>query len=171
LLGIAAGCLFLLPRVAVDAPGPYDPSKPSPITFTISNVNIVPLRNLEIGIGLCYVLPPEGERGVELRGADAGSGRNPVECNGPVFAILTAPQWHLRWLDSDEKFEIALEEVLRREPNSPKQIEKANVVVSIKYEPWFVPLPEKWKPTRQFRFITRKLSDGKIYWTPTPLNR
>lgn len=170
LIGIAAGALFFLPRVTVDPSGPYDPLKPSPITFTISNVNIVPLRNVAIGIGVCYIISP-GDNWIELRGEEVGRGRPPIECNGPVGAIFTIPIWHVRWLNSDEKFQIALEDFMKAQPASPKQIEKANMTISIKYEPWRIPLPERWKPQRQFRFVTKKLSNGTIFWVPTPLNQ
>jgi hypothetical protein len=49
------GALFLLPRVTVESSGPYDPSNPTPISFTISNNNVVPLRNIQPGIGLCFL--------------------------------------------------------------------------------------------------------------------
>jgi hypothetical protein len=45
-----AGAFFFLPRVTVEPSGPYDPSNPSPITFTISNVNIIPLRNIDVAL-------------------------------------------------------------------------------------------------------------------------
>jgi len=41
--------------------------------------------------------------------------------------------------------------------------------IAVVYTPWR--MPWFWRPMKEFRFITKKLSDGKIYWVPTPLNR
>jgi hypothetical protein len=98
--------IFFFPRVTVESSGPYDPSNPSPITFTISNINIVPLRNVQFAIGLCYITPPE--RGITLRGGDSGSGTNPLECNGPAGTKIVFMPWTIKWLDTDEKYQVAL---------------------------------------------------------------
>jgi hypothetical protein len=141
--------------VSVEPPGPYDPSKPSTITFTISNINIVPLRNVQVGVGVCST---EVRRNVFLRGP---------ECNGPLGAILTPPVWKARWLDVDERWQIALEEGLQ--VDAVKQIENADIAVAITYTPWW--MPTFWHNTKEFRFSTKKRSDGRIYWVPIPLTR
>jgi hypothetical protein len=158
-----AGVFFFFPRVTVESSGPYDPSNPSPITFTISNINIVPLRNVQFAIGLCYITPPE--RGITLRGGDSGSGTNPLECNGPAGTKIVFMPWTIKWLDTDEKYQVALEDAIK--VDLTKQIETANITIAVIYSPWRM----FWRNTKEFRFITKKLSDSKVYWIPTPLNR
>jgi hypothetical protein len=105
LLGIAAGSFFFLPRVTVEPSGPYDPSHPTPLIFWIANTNIVPLRNVRVGIGICYI---HVEGGPTLQGPDAKGDEH--ACNGPAKAIIYIERWHTRWLDADEKFEIPVED-------------------------------------------------------------
>jgi hypothetical protein len=155
LIGIAAGALFFLPRVTVEPPGQYDPSSPSSIIFTIANINIVALRNVDVAIGVCYV---SGDKYSETRGS---------ECNGPAKSKLIYDPWHLAWLDVDEKYQVPLEEILTRDQK--QQIEDANITIGVIYTPWR--MPQFWRVTKEFRFVTKKLRDGKIYWIPTPLNR
>jgi hypothetical protein len=151
ILTIAASALFFLPRVIVDVSGPYDPSHPSPVLFTISNINIVPLRNVWVFVGLCYLAAPNAIR--------------PPDCNGssgPRFI-----RWKITWLDTDEKFQVPMEEVIRL--SNGQQFEKADITVGIIYTPWR--MPSFWRIAKEFRFVTETLSDGRIYWIPTPLNR
>jgi hypothetical protein len=158
-LTLASGIIVFFPRLTVDPSGPYDPLNPSPITFTIANTNIVPLRDVHLGIGVCYI------------GEDDPNRPPPPHCNGPItISIIWHPQWFLRWLDSDEKDQIAIEDVLkRREP--AKQFEDADITIIIQYTPWQFPSVWPFRRERQFRFITTRRSDGKIHWIPVPLNR
>ena len=164
---VALGCgddfcrwpIFPAPHNESKSSGPYDPKNPSPITFTIGNVDIVPLRNLRTAIGLCHV----------------GIGFVPEDpnCeNGPAKSFIGFIPWTIHWLDRDEKYLIALEEAFRNAADARKQIENADITIAISYVPWYLPRLEFWPlvQIRQFRFITKKLSDGRIYWTPTPLN-
>jgi hypothetical protein len=148
-----ASAFFFLPRVTIEPSGPYDPSNPSPILFTIANANIIPLRNVEVGIGLCYVVPQDG-------------GPTPLDCNGPAQSVLVFTPWSVKWLDVDEKYEIAIEDALRR--RGKEQIEKADITIKVIYTPWRLPF---WRSQKEFRFVTKRRSDGKIYWTAVPLNR
>ena len=156
IIGIFAGAFAFLPRVTVEPSGAYDPSNPSPITFVITNTNIVPLRDVQVAIGVCYL------------GFGDQSPRQP-ECNGPALSHLIFTPWRTEWLDTDEKFLIALEEAMKDSSNPRRQFDTANITIGVYYYPWRVPW--FWKPLKEFRFITKRMSDGKIYWTPTPLNR
>jgi hypothetical protein len=158
-----AGAFFLLPRVTIEPSGPYDPSNPTPLIFTIANTNIVPLRNVQAGIGLCYIAIKDD---VTLKGKGAGD-IGPDACNGPSIVKLNITAWFVKWLDVDEKFQIAIEEGIK--VDARKQIDNANFTIAVVYTPWL--MPSFWRNTKEFRFVTKKLSDGKIYWTPIPLNR
>jgi hypothetical protein len=161
---LVAGAFYFLPRVTIDPSGAYDPSNPSPITFTISNINIVPLRDVQVAICLCYIKAPAGSPQIEFRGAEAGRGETPIECNGPAGAKVAGP-WFVRWLDTDERYQVALEDAVRLA--QIRQSERANITIAVIYSPWWMP----WRATKEFRFVAKRRSDGKIYWTPTPLNR
>jgi hypothetical protein len=132
LIGIAAGALFFLPRVSVEPSAPYDPTNPSPVTFTIANINIVPLRNVHAFIGVCDIAVV-GQREMQ-------------RCNGPIISLMSPPdpKWFVRWLDLDEKWQIALEDMF---PGlGPKQIESADITIAVTYWPWWT----FWHNTRQF---------------------
>lgn len=163
------GALFFLPRVVVNPPDPYDPSHPTPLRFTIANTNVIPLYDVDIGIGLCYIIAEHDGLPIKFRGAGSGDPAKepPVECDGPATSILE--RWRVRWLDVDERLEIPMEELLDFGKGAPNQIERANITVAVKYRPWGMPWP--FISERQFRFITKRLSDGRIYWMPTPLRR
>lgn len=152
---LLAGAFFFLPRVTVEPSGPYNPSHPSATIFTISNVNIVPLRNVQVAIGVCYVRMEWSE--------------NAEECNGSSLTKLLFKPWGIHWLDVDEKYQIAIEDAIRLPGNDPRQIEKADITIAVIYTPWR--MPGFWRDTKEFRFITKRRSDGDIYWTPIPLNR
>ncbi|HEY1798052.1 MAG TPA: hypothetical protein VGG57_18205 [Stellaceae bacterium] len=150
-----AALFFFLPRVTVEPSGPYDPANPSSVTFTISNINIVPLRDVQPELGLCFI---------------GGKGGDPPlqQCNGSALSKLDFTPWKIKWLDVDEKYQIALEDMFRI-GGSNRQIENADITIGITYTPWR--MPAFWRNTKEFRFITKKMNDGKIYWLPTPLNR
>jgi hypothetical protein len=153
-IGIAAGVIVFFPRILVESSGPYDASNPSPITFTISNVNIVPLREVQPMIGMCFLAIPAEEMSKR-------------DCNGSPRIRMVQKSWRVRWLDADEKWQIALEEAISI-GHTKQQIENADITIGVEYTPWW--LPEFWRDTKEFRFVTKKRSDGKIYWVPTPLN-
>jgi hypothetical protein len=160
-LTIFAGAVVFLPRITVDPSGPYDPAYPSPITFTIANANIVPLRDVVAAIGLCEVTLPErlpGGGRLILKGTGPCS-------TGATITRLTNPGWRIKWLDADERWQIALEETING--GSAAQVENADITISVEYTPWR--FPWFWRSEKQLRFVTRKRSDGKIYWVPTPL--
>jgi hypothetical protein len=152
------GAFFFLPRVTVEPSGPYDPSHPSPITFTITNANIVALRNVQPFIGICSV-----------RLAPNLIAQGPTKnCIGGSTGALLYQPWFTHWLGVDEKYQIAIEDVLKLENDSPEQIQEAEITIGVIYTPYW--MPTFWRNTKEFRFITKKRSDGKIYWVPTPLN-
>jgi len=161
-LTIFAGAVVFLPRITVEPSGPYDPTNPSPITFTISNANIVPLGDVVAAVGLCELTLPgrlPGGGSIILKGAG--------QCTtGAAMTRLPNPGWHIKWLDADERWQIALEEQFTG--SAAAQVENADITISMEYTPWS--LPWFWRSSKQFRFVTTKRSDGKIYWVPTPLN-
>jgi hypothetical protein len=151
---IVAGFFYFLPRITVEPSRTYDPSNPSPLTFTISNTNVVPLRDVQPCLGVHFLDFGDIPETTQHR-------------NGPTSKMCFGP-WFAKWLDVDEKYQIIIEDAIRIK-DSPKQIQNADITIAVIYTPWF--LPSWWRSTKEFRFITRQLSDGKIYWVPVPLNR
>jgi hypothetical protein len=148
---LVCGFFVFLPRVTVDVSWPYNASNPSAVTFTINNINIVPLRNVIIAVGLCSL---------------SFNDEPPMFCNGPAATTLAPRLWTVKWLDVDERYEIALESLIKMQ-DSKRQVTSANITIIVGYAPWLMP----WRNKREFRFVTEKLSDGRVYWVPTPLNR
>ena len=155
---LIAGGFYFLPRVTVEPSGVYDPKNPSAITFTIGNINIVPIRDVQFGIGLCYIVFPGADQDPKF-----------PHCNGPASTILHFQPWDIKWLDVDEKYQIALEDFFKNKKLPSQQIDNADLTIAITYTPWR--MPWFWRNTKEFRFVTQERSDGKVYWTPTPLNR
>jgi hypothetical protein len=120
------------------------------LTTTISNTNVVPLRDVQPSIGICFLEYP-----------------GYPSCNGPAKSKIAFKPFFVKWLDADEKYQIALEDAIKI-TNSPQQIRSANITIAITYTPWH--MPYFWRSTKEFRFVTKERSDGKIYWTPVPLN-
>ena len=152
---VLATLVVFLPRVTVEPSASYDPSNPSPVIFTIANVNFVPLRNVQPQLGICHLasdVPPDASL-------------PQIGCNGPAVIKMGLSRWFVSWLDTDEEYQIALEELLAL-PGA-RQFEVADITIAIEYNLWRMP----WRNTTEFRFVTKQRSDGKIYWVPTPLNR
>lgn len=149
------GALFFLPRVSVETSGPYDPSNPTPISFTITNSNIIPLRNFQAGVGLCFLkfMPLSGDE---------------PKCDDESTTRFINPYWFANWLNPDEKFQIFLEDLMKEASpiGKPKDL-NGNITIYVEYSSWYA----FWRDSKEFRFITRKLSDGKTYWIPIPLHR
>jgi hypothetical protein len=76
--------------------------------------------------------------------------------------------WRSAWLDSDEKYQIFLEDEFKdaRPPGGQKDL-NADITIFVAFSPWYA----WWTSAKEFRFVTKKLSDGKTYWIPMPLNK
>lgn len=154
-LGITfLSALFFLPRVSVDIPPPYDPDHPTPISFTISNTNIIPLKDFQPSIGICYFKPQP------LNGTEPS-------CNGPAGSKMRFIPWHADWFSPDEKYQIFLDQAIAGASNvaTHRTELNADITVYVEFSPWYAP----WRSSKEFRFVTKKLIDGKTYWTPIPL--
>ena len=151
----AAGVTFL-PRITVEASGPFEASAPPPVTFTIANVGIVPLEEVKPRLGFCAL-------GINFGLKDD----NPVppfkKCNGTSSGFLAPANWQHSRLDMDEKFTVTWDDAFHNQ--TPGQVDFADVILTVAYQPWVLP----WHREKTFRFVTRKLPDQKLYWFPRPL--
>lgn len=145
-LGGAAAVASFLPRVTVGGIEPFDPSS-SPTFFMITNTGNIPLENVQPMLGIC----------VFATGPVTQADSDICEHRGHLDSRLTTQKWDRPRLNTDDKYQIALEDILQRAPGV--QLYYANISVIVRYQPWFLPLTEE----KEFRFFTRKI-DGKLYW-------
>jgi hypothetical protein len=148
LLGVAV----LWPRVTVEPMQvEIDPLNPSPISFKISNTGFISLRNIQPFVGICDVVfgkpAPFGEK-----------------CNGPLEQYAEMKKWRANILARDETTEIRIDDLIREPPGGLGGID---ISVGIEFNPWIVPY--RWRV--EYRFQTRLENDGKLSWTPRPLNQ
>ncbi len=142
LIGFASAVVTFLPRPTVDGPSnPYEMSLP--ISFVIGNANIVPLENVQPMLGLCTLVFGSTDRPQSGRG-----------CGSALGSRLVRPQWLAAYIGIDDKHTITIEDMFKG------QISYADISIILEYSPWFLP----WRREKEFRFETRKLGDGKIYW-------
>lgn len=150
-IGIAAGVVVFLPRVTVAPGGPIDPSRPSPIPFTIVNSGNIPLTEVQGGIGICEY--------------DMNSAPHdlPERCHGPLSSLLAMPRWYAPILYPDEPLTVDVDDMLH-----PDKLGAADISIAVGYYPWFL----KFWPfhgTKQYRFQTKVEPDGKLWWRARPV--
>jgi len=139
-IGLAASLVTFLPRITVEvSSGLIDPSSPSPVSFTIANTNVVPIEHVQPMLGICTL--------VLTQNRDFEPDR---ECEGSLLTRFVRPQWAVRRLYMDERHTITIEDMIA------SKIGYADISIVISYTPWFLP----WRREKEFRFQTRKLSDG-----------
>jgi len=154
LIGGLAAALYFVPRVTIEAVAPFDPSQPTPIAFRITNTNVVPLRNVDISLGICslMIIP------------DTQPYPKPADCEGPSNVEMRFGRpWHFNWILMDEPVDIS------QPPLSWGNHERfsANMEIRISYSPWYAPTI-LFGRTKAFRFVSYP-SRGKIYFKSTPL--
>jgi hypothetical protein len=148
LAGGTAAALMYLPGVTVDPAGPLDPSNPYPISFTISDANVIPLHNVDVYLVICYAV--------------AAPAPSAPTCQPPYKTRKFKAGWRGHALPADQPFTIALDDFLRFAP--PAKFGGADISIIVEYQPWFVPLRQE----REFRFATELGTDGKLYWASRP---
>jgi hypothetical protein len=150
LLGGAAAVVTFLPRVSIEPPGPFDPTRPLAASFRIANNNFVPLDDGEVGIFVCNIFTQPVRYGIHRCEAD------------PTATLATLPIRMARWkfsrISMDEKFDAPLGDVFNITP--PRAIFAVDIIVIISYHPWFLPWPRMFS----LRFYTRRQDDGQLYW-------
>jgi hypothetical protein len=152
LIGGFAAVIAFVPRPSVSVGDPVDPKNAFSSAFTVSNNNL-PLEHVAVG-----VIP----RQVDM------STHNRVSAD--VDAVLTVPSWQAHNLGIDEKLTFSLTELFGREEGGIKfpegaQLETAEIIVTVDYDPWFIP----WSRRKKFRFRTHRQSNNQLYWYSVPL--
>jgi hypothetical protein len=148
LAGGTAAALMYLPGVTVDPAGPLDPSNPYPISFAISDANVIPLDNVNVYLVICYAV--------------AAPAPSSPPCQLPYKTRKFKAGWRGRSLPADQPLTIALDDFLRFAP--PAKLGGADISIIVEYQPWFVPLRQE----KEFRFATALGTNGKLYWVSRP---
>jgi hypothetical protein len=158
IIGGAAGVVTFLPRITVEASGPFDASPRPPVSFTIANINVIPLEDVRPLLGFCAL-------SLNFGMPDAPSAPPPSfpRCTEKSSGFLTATNWHHSRIGMDEKFTATWDDAFHNQ--TPGSIDYADVMITVVYRPWFLP----WQSQKTFRFVTRKLGDNKLYWFARPL--
>jgi hypothetical protein len=153
LLGLLSALGFAFwPRVSIAVADPVDPPNRFSTAFTIANTGLVPLENVsavvylgEIAFGKFSINPPHSFR----------------------YDSKLAPQfWSGHRLSSDERFTITLTDILQYNSRDPEYFRGADIAIGVSYQVWKIPITLE----RQFRFTTKRQSDGQLYWYSSPMD-
>jgi hypothetical protein len=149
--GVLAALLTLLPRVTPTVSDPVDPDDPFSASVTITNTGLIPLREVDPGIGL---------------GEFITKGGSPHD---PNFKPLYWPHYHnISWgihdLGLDQKFTFALNDVW--ETQEKGGLDYADIAITVDYR---IPVL-RWKQEKIFPMIARKQTNGRFYWYAKPLD-
>lgn len=154
LIGGYVAVLTLLPRVTIKSASDLDPATTSPIIpFTIGNTGFIALYDVQPMVGICSI--------------DVAGARVPVRfagpnCNGPLRARISPPNWKASRLEVDEKYQIRLDDAFKG-----VTITNAEISIVVEFQIWFYPQ----RIRKEFRFSTRKEANGKLTWMPRPLEK
>lgn len=150
LLGAIATVLALLPKVTIDSSVPVDPTNPFSASFTIINSGYIPLWSTDVSIGIGQVV------------------FEPAQVDPNLFPKFenrfTPPEWLNHRLSSDERFTVTIGDIFQM--GHGVRLSGADIVISISYKPWILP----FRSETVLRFITKKQSDGRLYWYSLPLH-
>jgi hypothetical protein len=150
IVGGLAAALAFLPRVSVVPSDPVDINNPFSASFTITNMNYIPLREVSVSFNLGQIAT-----------APAQYSNNLVSTFNTGFK---SPKWKRHTLTMDEKYTITPGDIFTLPPSV--QISGADIAIAISFRPWILPFTRK----KVFRFIAKKQTNGYFYWYSYPLN-
>jgi hypothetical protein len=148
-LGLVATVLTLWPRVVVDSSEPVDPKNPLSASFTVINTGYLPLRDVTVLLGVGRIV--------------FGTGRLDPNVVPNFRSRLVRPEWQHHRLAMDERFAVTVGDLFRTD--STARVSAADIAVVVTYKPWLLPLSGE----KVFRFVTKRQTDGLLYWYPLPL--
>jgi hypothetical protein len=120
------------------------------VAFTVTNTGFITLSDVNVSFGLGQM----GFGGVRLR-------QNVVP-NFTSLQALSESRGHS--LSRDEAYTITLGDFVNG--GEPEPLTGADIAIVVQYKPWILP----WKCEEVRRFVTKKQTDGKLYWYHYPLD-
>jgi hypothetical protein len=159
LIGGTAAIVAFVPRVTVEWAGADDEKFAWQPSFLIKNINVIPLEDLGVYLVLCRILPNiSDEEARRLK---------PTECSyhgrgSELFRDI----WTHHRLAMDEFYTIQLTDLFYLTNVTNAYVD---IAIRVRYYPWFlhVGLLQRIKT---FRFIGRKLLNGRVVWEAYPLD-
>lgn len=149
----ATGILFLQPRPSVSPSSSPDLTDPFLASFTVTNTNIVPLRNVGVAVGVVDI-DMRNDRYYEY---------DRPQIHPKHMSKFTREAWNYHDLDMDEKFTITPD--VYRIPPGIVMFGGADIAILVTYRPWLLPIERE----RAFRFVTHNNGDGTFSWHSYPV--
>jgi hypothetical protein len=149
-LGLPLAIKDFWPQISVEPTAAADPSNPFSGIYKITNEQGYPLTDVSVE--------------ASLRCAKIGRGSDtppPGKCEPSMHT--SRPLWTKHTLEPHETYEITPGDLLIVTP--PTALLYAQISIFVSYRPWKLPIPLR---TMEFRFQSRRLSDGKIEWLHLP---
>jgi hypothetical protein len=143
-LGLIYAILLFWPQISVEPTATADSSNPLSGYFKITNEQSYPLTVVSIE--------------ASLRCAKIGTGNDTGPLDKCLPSMRSANQrWSKHTLDAHEPYEITPGDRIFITPGG---LLYAQMAIFVSYRPWLLPIHRE----KEFRFETRRLSDGRIEW-------
>jgi hypothetical protein len=119
--------------------------------FWIKNEGFVPLEDVQPQLGICnFVFYPTPMK--------MDFSKSPCTPQKSIATFVTFKPWYRKSLGIDGKYNIAPQEAFY--PKKPSPFGYADISIRVQYRPWGL-----WFfRSAEFRFTTRQIGDGKLYW-------
>jgi hypothetical protein len=151
MIGIGVAVAECWPRISIEPTASADELNPFTGYMKVTNEQFYTITDVSIeAFSWCVKI-------------GLGSDTSPVDrCERSMPS--STHRWLKRRLGPHEPYEITPGDVLLVTP--PTALLYAQISISVRYEPWFLPLHFD----KEMRFESRKRKDGRIEWLHIPLN-
>jgi hypothetical protein len=150
-LTLCSATLVFLPRLTLSPSSTTIEDGSDATMFHLTNSGQVPIRNIQIDLGICEIagaaVPPESHE----------------PCKGPLPGGLRSNHWMTSWMWPDEVETFSLEDLIR----NFSEISYSDISMIVTFKPAGFSL---FQQKKEFKFLMRKLSDGKRHWIPRPVD-
>jgi hypothetical protein len=168
LLGVPAAIVVFWPRVTVDILAPENPLNALSAPFVVTNIGIMPLRNVSFSMGVCRItlkMPNGSPLNI------VGTPDHPIDPSTPRCATsngarFATPSWSNHRLAPDERYSGNLADPHTFDAGSNNLISDADISMVVSFRPWVIP----WTKEAEFRFVTKPQPDGTLRWFPRSLD-
>lgn len=135
----------------MESSGPFDPSNPFSASFTIINTGFVTLENVNVYFTPCTIT-----------GGKTPFVYDPQKCDYHHASRFIEGEWQNHTLRHDDQYAVTPVNIFRITP-----LTGADIGFVVSYEPWPLSL-FSIRLERIFRFVTKNMLDGKLYWMARP---
>ena len=147
IVGTAAAILAFVPRVTVAPVAQTIEEGDDGLHFRISNQTYIPLYNVRIVFGLCEVRTD----GIEDHGT----------CSGSLQSRLVPAKWQTKELYIDDTKTVYLGDLFE----NASSLTTADFSIHVEGDPAGLSI---FRIDREFKFLLRRLRDGKRHWEQRP---